>query len=224
VAIPAAKKKRPASELDAADEAATWFLAALGLSDEERLEIYDRAARQAAGVATYSQAQLIQQVWEAADTARSTGVELEEFKTQIASALAAAWGDAEAWRIALMASLVTQTPYQLGRWTAMTEPERVQGSPMWAYTSALESNTCSYCRELHGTTLSAAAPWWFDHFPPQHGNCLCSVVEAEEGAVATADPPDPDPKSEGFGGPPQEWEPDWSEFPAPIAAAARTKR
>lgn len=224
--VSAAKRKRPNSSLDDFDVAFTWFLAALMLSDKERIEVTDRAARQAPGVAVYTQALVVRQAWDAVDAARRDGVSLEEAKARLTEALEREWVGGEkspAWRIDLLAGMATQKSYQAGRHSDMTAPGRREPETMWQFTSALEARTCSFCRSLHGTTLPAGHVWWLTHMPLLHPQCLCSVLVAEPGATATENPPDLEP-DDGFGGPPDEFEVDWDAFAAPIGAVGRAKR
>jgi SPP1 gp7 family putative phage head morphogenesis protein len=201
-------------------------LSALGLSEEEGIEVADRAARQAAAIALIAQAQAVRQIWETIEAARVAGLSVDEAKAQISDLLNREWIGTESqygWRLERLAQLSAQMAYSRGRWTEMTAAGALDDSPAWEYTSALESRTCAFCRSLHGTVLPATDPWWLEHNPPLHPACLCAIIPAASGAQLTEDPPDAAPDA-GFGGPPEEYEADWSDFPAPISAVARTKK
>jgi SPP1 gp7 family putative phage head morphogenesis protein len=191
---------------------------------ETEWDLLDEAEREFAfKVGGVAQADVVTDVWLAIDKAIDEGTSLDEFKATVGDQLEAAWGEADPARIETIFRTNTQTAYTHGRHEIFSHPQVKKARPYWRWDDVDDSREDDLCAGLHGVVLPADDPFWDTRHPPLHFNCRCivtplSVEEAEDEGIAD-DAPDVE-ADDGFGRAPsstEEWEPDLSDYPEPIA-------
>jgi uncharacterized protein with gpF-like domain len=171
-----------------------------------------------------TQADLVTQVYEAIDKAVETGSTFEEFKAgSFVDELYDAWGGESPSRLEMVFRTGVNQAYNDGREAVFRQPAVADLRPIWRYERG-GGEDCDICDECEGVILPADDPWWNDHRPLMHPNCVCSFSAltkdeaAEEGYVAADDEDAPDvDAADGFGDSDEEWSPDLSNYPDEIA-------
>ncbi len=204
-------------------EAIEAFRRKVPMSDDEFDELTAEEKLRAFKVANVAQADLVQDVFDALDSAIETGSTLEDFQTEVGAQLAEAWGGENASQLETVFRTNVLGAYNQGRHEIFSTPEAKEARPYWRFDAIEDDRIDDECAECDGIVLPADDPWWSTHIPPLHFNCRCSYValsdeEAREEGL-TDEPPAAE-ADDGFGAAPatDDWEPDSSRFDEAIAA------
>lgn len=203
------------------DEAASWFLARVVISDVDAQRLDADARMRSFWVGAGLQLAQIQRVFNEINQAIESGEPFEEWRKRVRSELT---NDAHAETVFRNA---VQRAYNAGRWRQMRESERWR--PFGLVDAVLDLATTDYCKTVDGTLLPLDHPWWRTHYFPAHHRCRTSVrslrrKEAERRGI-TEDPPELDPQP-GFGVLPDDdatWKPDPSKHDADLFAELERK-
>ncbi len=213
--------------------ALTWFRARVPITPGAWRRLSAATKRRAFRVAGATRLSLVTDVWRAIDRAVAQGLPYEEFEKAVGEKLVSAWGHTvtnPSHRLETIYRTNTQSAYAAGRHAQMTDPDVLRARPYWLYDSVLDSNTSALCQGLNGTLLPADHPFWVTRYPPNHMNCRSGVRSltrsgAERRGGVTESPPVLAP-APGFDTlpSPDDWEPDLSKYPAPVARAYEAAR
>lgn len=155
-------------------------------------------------VAHVTQASIVQDVFDALDSAILNGDTFDVFKKAVAPKLTQAWGAPNAPRVEVIFRTNTMRAYAEGR-DAILESEPVKKSRPYLRIDGVGDNRQSeICESLDGTVRPADDPWWNTHRPPYHmGGCrtqLTPLTEEEaEAEPGFKRPPPETPIPSGFG-------------------------
>lgn len=210
------------------DEAIAFFREKVPMTKAEFDALDEVAQKQAFTVAGVTELDMVADVWDAIDSAISTGTDLETFKAAIGDSIKAAWeADSKgngAWRAETVFRTNVQGAYAAGRYAQQTDPDALADRPYWMFDLVEDGRECDICGPCDGVTLPADDPWWNEHRPLLHMNCRCDVqsltdeqVNGKNGVGADEKGPDVE-AADGFGGPPilGDWKPESGEYPAQL--------
>jgi SPP1 gp7 family putative phage head morphogenesis protein len=168
-------------------------------------------------VSAVAQANLVQDVFDAIDSAIDAGTSFEDFKADIGPKLADEWGGENAPAVETIFRTNILGAYSAGRHEIYSSPAVKEARPVWRFDAIEDDRIDEDCEDADGTVLPADDPWWSTHVPPLHFNCRCSFTaltpeEADDEGI-TEEAPEGEP-DEGFGSPPadDDWAPDLSRF------------
>lgn len=186
-----------------------FFRQKLNLPTERWTDIERSAHDRAFVVAGVMQADLLDDLRQAVDSAIAGGDTLADFRKSFQTIIERrGWADftgddrstqgrtggrALAWRTRTIYQTNVATSYAAGRWQQLNDPDLLAERPFWRY---LHSDLVSNPRPLHkrwgdsGLTLRHDDPFWKTHFPPNGWGCRCRVkaVRAPASGDATAPP------------------------------------
>lgn len=172
-------------------------------------------------VSAVAQADIVEQVWNALDSAIEHGDTLEDFKDSIRQALYDAWGEPDGARVETIFRTNVNQAYNDGREEIFSDPAVADERPIWRYELIADGDLCEICEECDGVILPADDPWWDEHRPIQHPRCRCSFAaltleEARAEGYDGGGDDGPDVQTaDGFGDG-EEWEPSGADYPSPI--------
>ncbi|HVZ89628.1 MAG TPA: phage minor head protein [Polyangia bacterium] len=210
------------------DEAIAFFRQKVPVTDEEWKELVDAEKKRAFKVAAVSNADLIQDVFDAIDSAIADGTSFEEFKQtdDLEERLYDEWGASDAGHLETVFRTNVLSSYNGGRHEIFSDPDVKEDRPYWRFELIDDDRICDECEACDGVILPVDDPWWSKNIPPLHFQCRCSFTaltheEAVEEGVAEDGPTDV--ADDGFGAPPSadDWEPDTDRFDDAIAAVLR---
>ena len=214
-------------------DALAWFRKRVAMTRADFARLTAAAKRKAFTVSNVAQLDLVNHALKAIDDAVAKGTSLEDFKKDIGGQLKKAWsGTVEdpPWRLETIFRTNVQLAYGAGRYKQATHPDVVDDRPVWMFDAILDGRTSEICSSCDHTKRPADDPWWGSHTPPLHFNCRSSFIALTEkqsrlnGGI-TARPPGIEP-DDGFGLSPkaEEWEPDTSQYPAPLRSIYEAKQ
>src|SRR5690606_10457509 len=145
------------------DEAASWFLARVVISDVDAQRLDAEARMRSFWVGAGLQLKQIQRVFDEINRAIDSGEPFEEWRKRVRSELT---NDAHAETVFRNA---VQRAYNAGRWRQMRESERWR--PFGLVDAVLDLATTDYCKTVDGTLLPLDHPWWRTHYFPAHHRC-----------------------------------------------------
>jgi len=170
-------------------------------------------------VAHVTEAEVLQQVLDAVESAVRNGTDLEQFKDDIYAQLVESWGGEIPGRLSTIFRTNLMTAYGEGRHSIMSSPTVKQARPFWRYDATMDDRIDDECEELDQTVLPVDDPFWASHTPPLHYNCRCVIVplSQEEADEEGVDDEGPDVEAdEDFGAAPsaqgENWDFDLSRF------------
>lgn len=212
-------------DLDGFESAIAWFRARVPMTDTEYTRI-DHAEKDVAfRVAGVAQADMVNDVFTALDSAIVEG-DFAAFKKRVSKQLYDEWGGKDALRLDTVFDTNLQAAMSAGRYRQMMSPVLVRERPVWRVKVVRDGRTSKYCKPIDGVTLSAEHPWWDRNYPPRHYRCRTYVETLAAGTPTMSSPPDVPPQA-GFGGRPpivgSDWQPDLSLYPPAIAATLRQR-
>lgn len=183
--------------------------------DWDQLQVDER--RRGFTVSAVSQADLVQDVFDAIDSALIAGASFDDFKADIGGKLADAWGGEDSPRLEMIFRTAVLGAYSAGRQEIFDHPAVKEARPYRRFDAIEDDRLCDVCEECDGTVREADDPWWATHTPLLHPGDRCQVnaltpEEAEDEGV-TESPTDLEP-ADGFGRPSsdEDWAPDLSRF------------
>ncbi len=193
------------------------------VTDDELDALNEVERERAFWVSGVAEADVVQQVWDAVDSAIENGTSLEEFRDAVAPALEDAWGNSRAYRVDTIFRTNTLGSYSQGRYEQMTAPEILEARPYWTLRVVDDSHTSEICRELlkQHIILPADDPFWKTHIPPFHHCCRTEQAaltpdEAAAAGITDAAPRLANEPDDGFGRAPSytgdDWAPDPSDY------------
>ena len=189
-------------------------------------ELTARERQRAFAVAQVTRGRVLQQAWDAVDSAVANGTDLEKFKEDCGAQLIESWGGEIPGRIETIFRTNALSSYSAGREAINNAPAVREARPYARFDDSDDDRECDICEDCHGVVLPADDPWWDSHTPPLHFNCrdtktVLSQEEAEDEGIDTHGP-DVD-ADEGFGARPDEqgedWAPDLGTMPAELREA-----
>jgi len=213
------------------DEAVDAFRKRVPISNDD-YDLLDEVARQRAfTVADVTQADLIADTFDALDRAIESGSTFEDFQDAIGDRLFDSWGKPDAARLETVFRTNVAQAYNDGRWEQITDPDVIEAFPYWRMDGIADAAQTDICIKVDQTIRPASDPWWSTHKPPLHFNCRTIVTPIDEDTAREAgidvraprSTPNAPTRAPGFGlapvdqDPVSPWEPDLSDYPAPIA-------
>jgi SPP1 gp7 family putative phage head morphogenesis protein len=212
-------------------EAAKWFLGRVPMTKDRWSELTERAQRKAFTVAGVAQADVLNSVFRAVDSAVAKGTTLADFKREVGPKLESQWQGTVAnppWRLETIFRTNVQMAYSSGRIRQMKDPAVSKVRPFWLYDSVLDTRTSEICRPLAGTVLAADDPFWKTHVPPSHFGCrsgIRALRKSQAEARGITSPPPNAPAAKGFGNDPDEseWAPDLNRYPPELREQVRKR-
>jgi SPP1 gp7 family putative phage head morphogenesis protein len=166
---------RVSAEHERFDEAVDHFATRITLSDEERLQVPERARARAFWVAGAAQLDVVQSVKDATEKAIADGTPLDEWKKQVRGLLRDEWGGDKPQRLELIFRNAAQTAYNAGRWYQLTDPSVLRSRPYFMFDAVIDGRTTQPCRSWDTTVLPAEDAFWLRAWPPIHHGCRSSV-------------------------------------------------
>lgn len=214
------------------DEAVAFFRAKVPMTKAEFKKLDKEAQQQAFTVAGAYELDMVQDVYDAIDSAIANGTDLEAFKAAISDAVYDSWeidtkGNA-GWRAETVFRTNVQGAYAAGRYAQQSDPETLSDRPYWMYDLIEDGDECEICGACDGVVLPADDPWWRTHRPLLHPCCRCDVQsltkEQAEGEGIHDKGPDVD-AADGFGEPPvmNGWAPSREGYAAKLWTAFKEK-
>jgi SPP1 gp7 family putative phage head morphogenesis protein len=188
--------------------------------DRETWDALSRLERENAfTVSRVAQADVLQQVLDAVQSAVEHGTDLEQFKDDVYGQLLESWGGEMPGRLETIFRTNLITAYNEGRHAIISAPTVKRARPYWRFDATMDDRVTDECEELNGTILPADDPFWSSHTPPLHFNCRSILVPltAEEAGEEGIDDEAPDvEEDEDFGAAPskdgEDWRPDLDRF------------
>ncbi len=214
------------------DEAMEWFDSRVPVPADEFDALSKDAQKQAFTLAGVNQMSIVMTVLDEMRTAVEQGEPIGEFRKRVKSSLKGDWTKATSTRLDTIFITSTQTAYNAGRYTQLTQPDVIKTRPFWIFDAVMDSRTSNACQLLNGLTLPADAGGWSGNYPPIHHRCRSgirtqrrSVVEKRGGPTKAADMPEPK-VSPGFGKLPTRppFKPKKGDFPADVWAIYQQKQ
>lgn len=223
--MPTVKHTAPVSANPAKfDSAIRAFEKRAPMTRDEWNELDDDQRDFAFTVSGTTQADLVTHVWEGIGKAVEEGTTFEDFQQgDFVDDLYDAWGGPNPSRLEMVFRTGVNQAYNDGREEVFTQPIVAEMRPIWRYERG-GGEDCDICDECEGVILPADDPWWDDHRPLLHPNCVCSFSAltkeeaAEEGYESADDEDGPDvDAADGFGDSDDEWSPDMDDYPSQIS-------
>jgi len=205
-------------------EAIAAFRKKVPMPHAQFMKLEAREKQRAFTVAQVTRGRVLQQVWDAVDSAITHGSDLEKFKADCGAQLIESWGGEKPGRIEGVFRTGVLGAYSAGREAINNSPAVREARPYARFDDSDTDRECEICADCHGVILPADDPWWDDHTPLMHCNCMCtktalSQEEAEDEGIDTHGP-DVD-ADEGFGTRPDEEGEDWAPDMGNMAPALR---
>jgi len=184
-------------------------------------------------IANVAQADIVADAFTAIERAVKEGTTFETFKAEVGPALERSWGGEDPAHLENIFRTNVMTAYNQGRYRVMTAPSVKRARPYVRLDVVLDDRTSDdICRPIGKAkvVLPLDHPWIRTHWPPLHHRCRTiptplSEDEAKAEGI-TSNPPDVE-AAPGFGAAPSvegsDWEPEPSDYPAPIAAELEVK-
>lgn len=223
-----AKKRPPAPppDPDRFEEAIRAWRRRLPVTEADLADLTAAEAEHAFTVAGVTQANQVQQVFDALDRAIEQGTTLEDFEADVGGALADSWGGADAGRVEMLFRSNLMAAYNEGRQEIFDDPAVKEARPFIRFDAVSDSRACDICDPLDGVVKPADDPFWDKHRPILHPGCRCVLTPLDEeeahAAGVTHAVPKAEPPAEGFGRG-EDYEPDLSGFDPEIAAVLRDR-
>lgn len=212
--------KRPPADPDRFEEAIRAWRRRVPMTEDAWERLAEAEREFAFTVSGVTEAEMVQQVFDAIDRAVADGTTLETFKREVGAALEAAWGGADPYRVETTFRTNVLGAYNAGRHEIMTAPEVRRSRPYWRFDAVMDSRVSPICEELDGIVRPADDPFWRNHTPPLHHGCRSvltplTLEEAEDEGIDIRVAPDNAP-SPGFGRAPvtegTDWKPNLRRF------------
>ena len=205
-------------------EAIAAFRKKVPMPREQFDKLTAREKQRAFTVAQVTRGRVLQQVWEAVDSAIKNGTDLEKFKADCGAQLIESWGGEKPGQIENVFRTNCLASYSAGREAINNSPAVREARPYARFDDTDSDRECEICADCHGVILPADHPWWDTHTPLMHHACECtktalSQEEAEDEGIDTRGP-DVD-ADEGFGARPDEEGDDWAPDLSNMAPALR---
>lgn len=214
----------PPPDPDRFQEAIRAWRRRIPITDEELATLTEAEQAHAFRVAGVTQANQVQEVFDALDRAIEHGTTLEEFDAEVGGTLAEAWGGEDAPRVETIFRTSVMQSYNEGRDEIFSDPAVQEARPYLRFDAVGGSRGCDICDPLDGLVKPADDPFWDAHKLPLHPNCRCLVtpLDTEEAHAAGVDRGEPkaDPPADGFGTG-EDYEPDLSGYDPGIASILR---
>lgn len=170
-------------------------------------------------VANVTQAHIVQDVFDAIDSAILNGDDFSTFKKAVGPELEAAWGSPNAARVETVFRTNTARAYSEGRQAVMNSEPVKKARPYWRFDAVGDNRTSDVCNARDGIVRPQDDPFWKSATPPLHPNCrsqLVPLTKEEADEEPGRDKPTPTaPPAAGFGKPlenPTSFEIDWDKF------------
>lgn len=214
---------------DRFDEAVRAFRRRVPMTDAEWDALAEDERARAFTVANVAQADLVQEVFDALDSAIENGATLEDFQAEIGEQLAETWGGEAPARIETIFRTNVMGAYTSGANEILSTPEAKEARPFWRYELIDDDRLCPICGDFEDLVLPADDPFWASHIPPLHPNCRCghpSPLTEDEAHEEGVDVEAPEQEAApGFGSPAKadDWEPDVSAYDPAIASELERK-
>lgn len=211
-------------------EAVRAFRKKDAMTKDEWLELDERQREYGFTVAGVAQAEMVSQVWDAADSAVEHGDDFEVFRDRVIDGLIESWGGEIPGRIENIFRTNVNRAYNDGRYQVFTAPAVKEARPYWRFEWIDDDRLCEICEACAGVILPADDPWWADHIGPLHFQCRCSFTalsaeEAKDEGIDASAPGDDSDADDGFGSAPSEEGEDWSptigDYARPIRSVLR---
>jgi SPP1 gp7 family putative phage head morphogenesis protein len=183
-----------------------------------------REKQRAFTVAQVTRGRVLQQVYDAVDSAVTHGTDFTQFKKDCAAQLIESWGGKKPGQIENVFRTNVLGSYAAGRHAINSSPAVREARPYLRFDDTDDDRECDECEDCKGTILPADDPWWSDHSVPLHFQCRCTTTalseeEADEEGIDTRGP---DVEAdEGFGARPDEEGEDWAPDLSNMAPALR---
>lgn len=211
---------------DSFDEAVDWFRDRIPIPDDEFDQLVNASHDQSFTIAGVAQLDVVNDVWDAIETALTTGSTLDDFKESVGELLEQSWSgtvDDPSFRMETIFRTNVQSAYGAGRYTQMKDPAVAKTRPYWMFDAIVDKDTSKICQACGQppTVLPSDDPWWSTHYPPLHFNCRSLVTtltedQAKKRGITTN--PTHEHADDGFGKSPggPKWEPNADDYPAPL--------
>jgi SPP1 gp7 family putative phage head morphogenesis protein len=222
----AEREKQGAGKLPPADpskfnEAIDAFRRKDPITDDELDALTETERERAFWVSGVADADMVQQVYDAIDSAIENGTTLEDFKAAVGDGLEEAWGSEEGYRLDTVFRTNLGDAYSAGRYEAMTAPEILDARPYWTYRVVEDDRTSDICQELDDEhiVLPADDPFFDHNHPPLHHSCRTEIApltpeEAADEGISDGAPEMENGPDDGFGKAPSVRGEDWAPDPA----------
>lgn len=227
-----AKKRRPPPEPpadpDKFKEAIDAWRARVPMTPDAFALLEEAERAHAFTVAGVTQANAVQEVFDAIERAIEHGTTLDDFKDEVGGTLAEAWAGEDAARTETLFRTSVMQSYNEGRDAIFSDPAVREVRPYLRVDGCSDNRQCDICGPLDGLVLPADDPFWATHKFPLHPGDRCVVTaltheEAHDEGVSRG-APEAEPPAEGFGTH-ADYEPDLSGYDPAIrdALAERLK-
>lgn len=212
--------KKPPTDPAKYDEAVKWFRARVPMTDEAFDALVLAEREHAFVVANVTQANTVQTIYNAIDTALVKGTTFAEFKKAVVPALKEEMTGPTQAQLETVFSTNVMSATNAGRYAVFDDPEVKAARPYLRNDAIGDSRTCPSCMPLDGVVLPADDKFWRTHSKPLHPRCRCidtalSQEEARDEGI-TVEIPEALPPAPGFGkrpvleDPGASWTPDLS--------------
>jgi SPP1 gp7 family putative phage head morphogenesis protein len=178
------------------DEAIAYFKQKLPLPSTSWDTFADAAQDYAFTLATVTEAELLNDVYNLVLSGLENGDSYGEFKKGFDSAIdKAGWNPANRpWRTNLIFNQSLRQAYQSGRYKQMTDPEVLKLRAFWQYVHRDSRVPRPHHLALDGKIFRADDSFWQTSFPPNGFGCRCGVVslsqrDLERSGLTVDEPP-----------------------------------
>jgi SPP1 gp7 family putative phage head morphogenesis protein len=168
-------------------------------------------------VAAVTQARIVQDVFDAIDSAILNGDDFRTFKQAVGPKLEASWGSPNAARVETVFRSNVQRAYSEGRQAIMNSEPVKKARPYWRFDAVGDNRTTDICMERDGVVKPQDDPWWKANTPPLHHRCRSQLVPLTK-EEADEEPQRPEPTTPAAGDfgkaieNPTSFEIDWDKF------------
>jgi hypothetical protein len=204
-------------------EAVKAFRKRVPVTNDEWDDLTDEERDFAVKVGVTTQADLVQDVYDALDRAIDQGTTFEDFQDDVAEQLYDDWGGDDPAQLETIFRTNVMTAYNEGREEIFNDPAVRDSHPYWRWEliddgSQSKDDPCLECEDV---VLPADDPWWDEHPRPLHPNCRCTftAITAEEAGEDETESPPAAPG--GFDS--DDWEPDVDGYDAAIRDEIRAR-
>lgn len=159
------------------EQAVKYFGDKVPMRPAEFKQLLDAVKSKAFTVASVTQIEYMQDIFDAIKKSLSNGQTVAEFKKGLTELLESkGWEGQLPYHIDLVFRQNVQTAYQVGRYQQMTTAAAVEARPYWMYDAVNDERTRPTHKMMDGQVRRYDDPFWDEWYPPNGFGCRCGVI------------------------------------------------
>ena len=159
------------------EQAVKYFGDKVPMRPAEFKQLLDAVKSKAFTVASVTQMEYMQDIFDAIKKSLSNGQTVAEFKKGLTELLESkGWEGQLPHHIDLVFRQNVQTAYQVGRYQQMTTTAAVEARPYWMYDAVNDERTRPTHKMMDGQVRRYDDPFWDEWYPPNGFGCRCGVI------------------------------------------------